>query len=130
MPYMRMSHTVDPAKALTDELGNLDDIEIFNNQLLIATYVRPEMTASGIMLPGATRDEDKHQGKVGLVVKKGPEAFEDPENRWFKGLKVNVGDWVFLRVTDGWSINVHGVPCRMVDDTDIRGRTKFPDGVW
>ena len=76
---MRMSHGVDPAKVLTDELGNLDDIEIFNNQLLIATYVRPEQTASGLFLPGQTRDEDKHQGKVGLVVKKGPEALKTPK---------------------------------------------------
>jgi len=130
MPYMRMSHVIDPAKTLHDELGNLDDIEVFNNQLLIAIYIRPEKTASGIMLPGQSRDEDKHQGKVGLIIKKGPEAFEDPDKHWFKGLKVEVGDWVFFRVTDGWSIDVHGVPCRMIDDIDIRGRTKFPDGVW
>jgi len=60
----------------------------------------------------------------------GLQAFDDPNNNWFKGTKVKVGDWVFFRVTDGWSINVHGVPCRMIDDTDIRGSSKYPDAVW
>lgn len=130
MPYMRMNHDVDPAKNLMDQLGNLDDIQVFNNEVLVAIYVRPQKTKSGLHLPSQTTDEDKFQGKVGLVVKLGFQAFDDPNNRWFKGTKVNVGDWVYFRVTDGWSINVHGVPCRMIDDTDIRGVTKFPDAVW
>jgi len=130
VPYMRMNHDVDPAKVLNDELGNLDDIQVFNNEVLVAIYVRPEKTNSGIILPGQTRDEDRHQGKVGLVVKMGLQAFDDPNNQWFKGTKVKVGDWVYFRVTDGWSINVHGVSCRMIDDTDIRGVTKYPDAVW
>jgi len=130
MPFMRMNHSVDPAKILMDELGNLDDIQVFNNEVMVAIYVRPEKTNSGIILPGATRDEDRYQGKVGLVVKMGLQAFDDPNNNWFKGTKVKVGDWVYFRVTDGWSINVHGVSCRMIDDTDIRGMTKYPDAVW
>jgi co-chaperonin GroES (HSP10) len=125
-----MNHSVDPAKILMDELGNLDDIQVFNNEVMVAIYVRPEKTNSGIILPGATRDEDRYQGKVGLVVKMGLQAFDDPNNNWFKGTKVKVGDWVYFRVTDGWSINVHGVSCRMIDDTDIRGMTKYPDAVW
>jgi len=130
MPFMRMNHSVDPAKILMDELGNLDDIQVFNNEVMVAIYVRPEKTNSGIILPGATRDEDRYQGKVGLVVKMGLQAFDDPNNNWFKGTKVKVGDWVYFRVTDGWSINVHGVSCRMIDDTDVRGMTKYPDAVW
>jgi len=130
MPFMRMNHSVDPAKILMDELGNLDDIQVFNNEVMVAIYVRPEKTNSGIILPGATRDEDRYQGKVGLVVKMGLQAFDDPNNNWFKGTKVKVGDWVYFRVTDGWSISVHGVSCRMIDDTDIRGMTKYPDAVW
>lgn len=127
---MRINHDVDPAKALQDQLGNLDDIQVFNNEVLVATYVRPQKTKSGLHLPSQTIDEDRFQGKVGLVVKLGLQAFDDPNNRWFKGTKVNVGDWVYFRVTDGWSINVHGVSCRMIDDTDIRGVTKYPDAVW
>lgn len=130
MPFMRMEHADDPKEAILNEIGRVDDIGVFNNQLLVAIYMRPEKTKSGIILSDQTRSEDRYQGKVGLVLKKGPTAFVDPDNKWFVDTDVEVGDWVYFRVTDGWSINVHGVSCRMLEDTDIRGSTKYPDAVW
>jgi co-chaperonin GroES (HSP10) len=130
MPFMRMHHDTDPKQALLDEMGPLDDLEVFNNQVLVAIYVRPNKTKGGIMLSEQTRDEDKWQGKVGLVVKKGPTAFKDEEDTWFKDIKVEVGDWVVCRPGDGWNINVHNVMCRMIADYDIRGRVSAPDAVW
>jgi len=125
-----MEHADDPKEAILNEIGSVDDIGVFNNQLLVAIYMRPEKTKSGIILSDQTRSEDRYQGKVGLVLKKGPTAFVDPDNKWFVDTDVEVGDWVYFRVTDGWSINVHGVSCRMLEDTDIRGSTKYPDAVW
>jgi co-chaperonin GroES (HSP10) len=125
-----MEHADDPKEAILNEIGRVDDIGVFNNQLLVAIYMRPEKTKSGIILSDQTRSEDRYQGKVGLVLKKGPTAFVDPDNKWFVDTDVEVGDWVYFRVTDGWSINVHGVSCRMLEDTDIRGSTKYPDAVW
>ena len=130
MPYMRMEHDVDPKKKILDEIGDVNDIGVFNNQILVAIYMRPEKTKSGILLSGNTRDEDRYQGKVGLVLKKGATAFVDPDHKWFVDTNVNVGDWVYFRVTDGWSINVHGVSCRMLEDTDVRGSTQYPDAIW
>ena len=130
MPYMVMTHDVDPKAALREALGNVDDVEIFNNKVLAAVYVRPEKTKSGIYIPDANRDEDKIQGKVGLVVKMGPEAFDDPNGNWFNGIKVNVDDWVIFRPSDGWSVSVNGISCRLIDDTAIRGRIATPDMVW
>jgi len=72
MPYRRMNHSVDPKKVILDEMGDISKVELFNNQVLVAIYMRPEKTASGILLPGQTRDEDKYQGKAGLVIKLGP----------------------------------------------------------
>jgi co-chaperonin GroES (HSP10) len=125
-----MKHAVDPKQHILDELGDISDIEVFKNQLLIAIYIRPEKTASGIILTNKTVDEDRYQGKVGLVIKKGPQAFVDPENKWFNGRNVEVGEWVFFRPAESWSLNVHGVDCRLVDDIDIRGTSKFPDAIW
>jgi len=127
---MKMDHADDPKEVLLKELGNVDDIEVFNNQILVAIYMRPEKTKSGIILSDKTRDEDRYQGKVGLIIKKGPMAFVDPDQKWFVDADVDVGEWVYFRVTDGWSINVHGVSCRMLEDTDVRGTTKYPDAVW
>ena len=134
MPPMIMMHDKEPAQDLKDKLGNLDDVELFQNQVLVAVYVRPEKTKSGIYLTNQTRKEDEIQGKVGLVVKKGPTAFIDPTNSWFDGIEVDVGDWVFFRPSDGWSITLHKTPetvlCRILDDVNVRGRVSHPDHVW
>lgn len=130
MPFALMSHDDDPKAAILKELGDLTNVEIFNNQILCAIYIRPERTKSGIILTNQTRDEDKYQGKVGLVIKMGPEACIDESGKWFKHHKIEVGDWVYFRPSDGWAMTVNGVICRVIDDTDIRGRANAPDIIW
>ena len=125
-----MEHDVDPKKTLLKKLGNINDVEIFNNQILCAVYVRPEKTKGGIVLPDQHRSEDKIQGKVGLVVKMGSAAFVDETDTWFKDVKVENHDWIIFRPSDGWSITVNGVLCRILDDINIRGRINHPDQVW
>lgn len=130
MPQMAMKHDVDPRQDLLKQIGDLKDIELFNNQVLCAIYVRPEKTLGGIIIPEQNRAEDKIQGKVGLVVRKGPTAFVDDTDKWFSGIDVKLNDWVVFRASDGWSITVNKVLCRIVDDTDVRGRVSHPDQVW
>jgi co-chaperonin GroES (HSP10) len=130
MPYVRMTHDVDPKKVILDELGDISDVELYHNQVLVAIYIRPEKTKSGLYLSSQTRDEDKYQGKVGLVVKTGPQAFKDDTGKWFKDVAISPHDWVYFRPSDGWQVTLHGVLCRIIDDTDIRGRLPAPDAVW
>lgn len=130
MTQYLMEHAVDPRKDLLKKVGNIDDIEIFNNQILCAVYVRPEKTKGGIVLPDQHRSEDKIQGKVGLVLKKGSMAFVDDNSNWFVDVEVNINDWIIFRPADGWSITVNGVLCRILDDINIRGRVSHPDQVW
>ncbi len=130
MPAMVMMHTVDPAKDLRDRLGDLSKIEIFNSQVLVAVYVRPEKTASGLYMTDNHRDEDRHQSKVGLLVKKGSSAFDDPTGAWFKDAKFDLGDWLVYRASDGWSIMINKVLCRIMDDTAVKARIAHPDQVW
>jgi co-chaperonin GroES (HSP10) len=130
MPFMLMNHEIDPAKVILDEIGDTSKVEVFNNQLLVAVYIRPEKTKSGLLLPGQTRDEDKFQSKVGLVLKKGPSAFQDTSGEWFQDIDIDVNEWIIMRSSDGWSITVNGVLCRMIDDMNVRGRVDHPDRVW
>jgi hypothetical protein len=130
MPFMIMQHETDPAKAILDEIGDISNVEVFNNQLLVAVYIRPEKTKSGLLLPGQTRDEDKFQSKVGLVIKKGPSAFQDTSGEWFQDIDIDINEWIIMRSSDGWSITVNGVLCRMIDDMNVRGRVDHPDRVW
>ena len=125
-----MGHAADPRQQLMSEVGNIDDIKLFNNWILVAVYRRPEKTAGGIFLTDNTRKEDEYQGKVGLVVKKGPLAFVDDDKTSFNGQNVEVGEWVAFRVSDGWTLDVNGVICRMLQDTQIRMTIPTPDVVF
>ena len=125
-----MDHVVDPKKDILDRLGDLSGIELFNNQILCAVYVRPNKTKSGIYLSDKTVDEDRFQGKVGLLVAAGPEAFNDTSGQWFNDVNFNVHDWLVFRPSDGWSITVNGVLCRIMSDTQVKARISSPDQVW
>ncbi len=129
MPHMIMSHEDDPKNKILEDLGDLSEIELFHNQVLLAVYLRPQKTKSGLYLTDKHVDEDRFQSKVGLLVKSGPQAFEQDGN-WFSGVNFNDHDWLVFRPSDGWSITVNGVLCRIFDDINIRGRVPHPDAVW
>jgi co-chaperonin GroES (HSP10) len=126
---MLMSHEEDPKEKLLDQLGDISDIELFHNQVLLAVYLRPEKTKSGLILTADHLDEDRYQSKVGLLVKQGPLAFEQDGN-WFTGITFQEHDWLIFRPSDGWSITVNGVLCRIFDDISIKGRAPHPDSVY
>lgn len=130
MAYMEMDHELDPKVELLDRLGDLSGIELFNNQILCAVYIRPQKTKSGIYLSDKTVDEDRFQGKVGLLVAKGHAAFEDDSGQWFNQTTFNLHDWLVFRPSDGWSITVNGVLCRIMSDTQVKARIAGPDRVW
>jgi len=127
MPYMVMEHDVDPKQKLLNDLGDISELEIFNNQILLAVYIRPQRTKSGILLPHETTDEDRYQSKVGLLVKAGNSAFEDDTDTWFKDVEINDHDWLIFRPSDGWSITINGVLCRILEDVATKGRVPNPD---
>ncbi len=129
MPHMPMSHEEDPKKKLLEDLGDISNIELFHNQVLLAVYLRPEKTKSGLILTANHLDEDRYQSKVGLLVKQGPLAFEQDGN-WFTGMTFQDHDWLIFRPSDGWSITVNGVLCRIFDVISIKGRAPHPDSVY
>ena len=122
-----MTHAGDPRAELMSSVGDISGIKIFNNWILVAVYKRPEKTLGGIILTDNTRKEDEYQGKVGLVLKKGPLAFVDDDKASFNGQDVELGEWIAFRVSDGWSLEVNGVICRMLQDVQIRLGLPSPD---
>ena len=129
MPHMMMMHEKDPAEEIMEQLGDLSGIELFHNQVLLAVYIRPTKTKKGLILTDSHVDEDRYQSKVGLLVKRGSSAFEQDGN-WFSGLTFQEGDWLIFRPSDGWSITVNNVLCRIFDDINIKGRVDHPDAVY
>jgi co-chaperonin GroES (HSP10) len=131
MPAMLMQHDEDPADTINKKIGEvLQHIHIYGNYILLGIYVRPEKNKAGLFIPDQTRDEDKHQGKAALVLKKGPTAFVSDHNYDFQGQDVKVGDWVSVWVSDGRQVTVNGQLCRLVEDQHIRMKIPAPDLVF
>lgn len=127
------SHKTDPRKDLLKKVGDISDLELFHNSVLVAVYLRPKTAMLGgreFHMPDKTLKEDEFQGIVGLVLKKGPAAFVEDANQRFYGCDVERGDWVFFRASDGIAMKVNGVLCRRVLDVLIEGRIPHPDYVY
>lgn len=130
MPYMEMEHKVDPKQKLIEELGDISNYEICNNLVLVAVYLRPEKTKSGLIMTDKHLDEDKFQSKVGLIVGHGPLAFKPTGDGWFEQHKFKMHDWVVSRPSNSWSITINGVLCRLVRDNYLDMIVPHPDGAW
>ena len=122
-----VSVAADPRKAILGLIGNIDDIEVIGDMVLVGIYIRPEKTAGGIIRPTSNKQEDVWQGKVGLVLKHGPDAFTDPDTGQKYTQRTEVGDWCVFKVGDGWSLNIKEYPCRLVRDVSIKMKVKDPN---
>lgn len=125
-------HDIDPKITLKESVGDISNVEIFNNQVLVAVYIRPNKTKLGgkdFYLTDNVVDEDRFQGKVGLLLKKGSTAFVQSDG-WFVDTKFELDDWLVFKPSDGWSLTVNGVLCRIIEDINVRGRVDMPDRVW
>ncbi len=127
---LKMVHAEDPAETIRKAVGDLSEVEVFHNEILVGVYLRPEKTASGIWLSDGIRKEDEYQGNVGLVLKKGPMAFVDDGVAEFHGQNVEVGDWIVFRVNDAWTVSLRGVLCRTIEDRLVKMKVAAPDEVY
>lgn len=126
---LTMAHATDPKEVIRADVGDLSGIEIFHNQILVGIYERPEKTMGGIFLPEKTKKEDLYQGVVGLVLKVGPGAFVDDAVNKFFGLRVEEGDWIVFKPSDGWKTSFNGKTIRLIEDAHVKARIQHPDQV-
>lgn len=124
---LRIKLTANPADVILSQVGDLEGYKVHGARILLAIYERAKQgevkSTGGIIIPetsGGTLDEDRWQSKICLVLKKGPIAFKDDNSNQFHGDDVSVGDWVAIRPTDGWQIEINGQRCRIVRDSDIQ----------
>ena len=128
---LRMIHTVDPRQEIYARVrDHIDNVEVMGAEVLLGIYIRPDKTAGGIFLSDRTRNEDKWQGKVALVLKKGPIAFVNDERHNFGDKVPDVGDWVALRVGDSFQLSMGEQMCRIAEDVNIKLILKDPDSVY
>lgn len=121
-----MQHDEDPKELILKKIGDISSEEFFGSRVVVATYIRPERKKSGLIITNSVREEDKFQGKVGLVIALGPVAFKR-EGIEYGGNSVKIGDWVVYRPMDGHAQSIKGNHCRVLEDEDIVAKVSHPD---
>jgi hypothetical protein len=136
MPLVKMKHDVDPKQVIIDKMKPyLDGIEVMGEDVLLGVYMQPEITAGGIHLVHEVRKENEFQGLACVVLKKGPLAFVEDENHHYGPRVPQVGDWVAVRKSEGFSFKTgpsheKAQPCRLMNEKGIRLIISDPDSVW
>lgn len=113
-------HRKRETEKMLDHLAKHAEPVIYGSNILIAIFVRPGETPGGIKLTDKALMEDRFQGKVGIVIGKGPLAFVDDDRTKFHGQTINLGDWVVVRPGETWELSFAGVPCRMLEDIQVK----------
>lgn len=127
-------HFEDPKIRLLKEVGFVaDQVDVPSSKVLVAIYYRPETTQGGIIDP-TVQAGDSYQGKIGLILKMGPLAFQDDDTHVWGNVRPKVHDWVQYRVGDTapWRIGRNEMlpHFRYVEDVNILAIWKRPDLVW
>lgn len=117
----------DKAAIMDSFNGALDEVDLFKAQVLLAIFQRDKLGKNSKLISAEkTKREDVYQGRVGLVVKVGPKAFQDDKDVSFGGKRVHEGDWAFYIPANGTRLMVNGVECRIIEDVHIDGKVTDP----
>ena len=135
--WVAVEHERDPKQVILDAIGIVDKRVAEFSRILVALYQPPMVakTAGGIILTDALTEEDRTeyiwQGKVGLIVAMGSQAYVDDETTKFHGIKHEIGDWVWFMPSNGQTCWVNEVPCRLFQsEAHINGGLPHPDYIW
>jgi co-chaperonin GroES (HSP10) len=130
---IEMARDNDPRKYLVDQLTPWLDklnMRITGPDVLIGTYDRSgQKTAGGLYVPD-NYNEDRVQGKTGLVIQLGPLCNRENQEflDWFGGNPPKVGDWVGYSIRDaGVSMIIGTNSCVLREFKYIRFVVEQPD---
>ena len=97
-------------------------------RLLILPHKGKGKTKGGVYLTGKTVEESQIAANVGLVLKVGPDAYNDkdkfPNGPWCKKK-----DWVLFARYAGSRINIDGGELRVLNDDEILGTIEDPEDI-
>jgi hypothetical protein len=107
-------------------LGNIDEMELFGRQVLVAVYIRPQRNpVTGVYITQKEQTEDIHQGKAVLILKMGPDACKGDdgyvEATYGPNGPMKSGEWVFLAQQSGFPISLQGDGASRPQGPDFRG---------
>lgn len=126
----QISQAKDPKAAIIAAVGDISQVKVSSDLVLLGTYIRNEKTAGGIIRPLDVLKEDEFQGKVGLVLKRGPVASGGWETEEDAGEFAKLHTWVVYQIKDAWPCQINGIACRFVPYEKIRAQIPDPSMVF
>ncbi len=97
-------------------------------KLLIALPEPDEMTEGGILKAAKTLQDEEVGSIVGMVLKLGADAYNDPK-RFPSGPLCKEGDWILMRSYSGTRFKVHGKEFRLINDDSVEATVEDPRGI-
>tara|TARA_R100001015_G_C4615618_1_gene171630 strand:- start:599 stop:1015 length:417 start_codon:yes stop_codon:yes gene_type:complete len=97
-------------------------------KLLIALPEPDEMTEGGILKAAKTLQDEEVGSIVGMVLKLGADAYNDPK-RFPSGALCKEGDWILMRSYSGTRFKVHGKEFRLINDDSVEATVEDPRGI-
>ena len=97
-------------------------------KLLIALPSSEEKTEGGIIKADATRYAEEVGSIVGVVLKLGPDAYQD-EKRFPNGPYCKKDDCILMRSYSGTRFTVHGQEFRLINDESVEATIEDPRGI-
>ena len=97
-------------------------------KLLIALPEPDEMTEGGILKAAKTQHDEEVGSIVGMVLKLGADAYNDP-SRFPSGPLCKEGDFILMRSYSGTRFKVHGKEFRLINDDSVEAVVEDPRGI-
>ena len=95
-------------------------------RILVLPYKRKEKTKGGIILTDQSLEESQIASSIGLVLKVGPDAYNDKE-RFPNGAWCKEKDWIIFGKYAGSRIKIEGGEVRLMNDDEVLGVIDDPE---
>lgn len=121
---------------IREQLGSMDNLEVFGRQVLVGVYVRPVRNPrTGLTVTEKEQQKDWYEGKVVLVLAHGPSAFSGDDDyiaATYPHGAPRVGDWLFQNANSGIQISFMGDDAKRVQYEDRHGEKHplYPSDGW
>jgi len=121
-----VANAENPKKEILRWAGNLKEISLKSDRILVATYARPQKTAGNIILPDSQLAENRWQGMVGLLLACGHAAFKYDGSYAYEGEPPKIGDWVVYKPADSTEVAWRKASCRIMRSECVLATIKCP----
>ena len=95
-------------------------------RIIVLPFKMDEKTAGGVLMTETTLERQQVASQCGLVLKMGPQCYNDKE-RYPEGPWCKVNDWVVFARYAGSRLQIEGGEIRLLNDDEILATIKSPE---